>query len=315
MNFNNACEILGLTNCGEIDSILLKKQYRKNILLYHPDKNSDPGATDIFRKIQESYEFLLDYLGNPLDDENELEDHEMMETDNLFNYFSPTYKNILVRFLTPIMQSETFQEIKSRVFYHVLDCIASKCEEKALYMLNRLDKRVLEKTCALLHTYKDVFHIPSELLEKIDKMFTDKIQEDEYIILNPFLDDLFENHLYRLTKNGQTYLIPLWHHELVYDNSGSELFVQCCPILPDGVQIDDDNNIYIDVEYALNKIWNLDVVEINLGKHHIQISRDELMLKSKQTLRFKGEGISRISSKNIYSISRKADIYVNITIK
>ena len=42
------------------DLTAIKKAYRKLSLKYHPDKNSDPGASEIFQKINAAYEHLTD---------------------------------------------------------------------------------------------------------------------------------------------------------------------------------------------------------------------------------------------------------------
>lgn len=51
-------DILGINKNASQDEI--KKAYRSKSLKFHPDKNSDAGATDIFQKITEAYETLGD---------------------------------------------------------------------------------------------------------------------------------------------------------------------------------------------------------------------------------------------------------------
>ena len=50
--------ILGIDKTASHEEI--KKAYRSKSLKYHPDKNSDPGATDMFQKVTEAYETLGD---------------------------------------------------------------------------------------------------------------------------------------------------------------------------------------------------------------------------------------------------------------
>lgn len=48
---------LNLTPSASLSDI--KKAYRKQALLYHPDRNSDPNAQEIFLKIDEAYDYLV----------------------------------------------------------------------------------------------------------------------------------------------------------------------------------------------------------------------------------------------------------------
>ena len=67
MTLTDYYEILGLPANSTIDEI--KKAYRKNARLYHPDINPAPDAKDRFISITEAYEFLI-------------ANHEKIKTDN-----------------------------------------------------------------------------------------------------------------------------------------------------------------------------------------------------------------------------------------
>jgi hypothetical protein len=145
------------------------------------------------------------------------------------------------------------------------------------------------------------------------------IQGDECIILSPFLEDLFENNLYRLTKDDQVYLIPLWHHELVYDHGGADLYVQCVPILPEGITLDEQNNLHVHVNFLIDEIWSKAEHVIRISGsgsgRHVVLLRDQLRLTKYQTIAFNGRGISRINVSSVYDVSKKSDVYVHITVQ
>ena len=106
----------------------------------------------------------------------------------------------------------------------------------------------------ILYRYYKVLNISEDFVLKLRKVLDDKLQNDSCIILNPTLEDLLEDKAYRLIVDEKTYWIPLWHHELVYDVSGSDLYVRCFPILPDNVTINENNDIIIKSDYSIHKL-------------------------------------------------------------
>jgi len=302
MNYDNACEILELPNSWTEKD--LKGQYRKKALIFHPDKNTEGNTTAQFLLIQEAYEFLSN--------DSEILDKEGFDT-------SPgcknEYQSMLFNFLSPILSSDMFQEIKTKVFYTILQKIISKCEDKAIELLGKLDKKAFAKIYQLLVLNKDVLHLGDDVISKIEEMFSEKIQNDECIILNPFLEDLFENNLYKLTEDGITYLVPLWHHELIYDKRGADLYVKCIPLLPDNVEIDEKNNIHTKIAISLEDAWTKDEICVEIGSKNFIIIRRELKLVESQIVLLANCGISRINTDDVYNVSKKSDIYIHVELK
>jgi len=299
MNYVKACEILDLSDSWtERD---LKGHYRKKALIFHPDKNTEQDTTAELQLIQEAYEFLS-------------EDSKILEKDDDEGASRSTkeYHSMLFRFLSPILSSDMFQEIKTKVFYTILNKITSKCEDKAIEMLKKLDKKSFAKIYQLLIANKDVLHLGPDIMTKMEEMFSEKIQNDECVILNPFLDDLFENNLYKLTDNGITYLVPLWHHELIYDKGGADLYVKCIPLLPDNIEIDEKNNIHVKMRVSLEDAWTKDEICVEIGSRNFAIIRRNLKLTETQIVLLANCGISKINTDDIYNVSKKSDIYIHV---
>ncbi len=301
MNYYKACSILEIEN-NEVSVEILKKQYRRKALLYHPDKNKSPDAANKFIEINSAYEYLLNYLDQDIhDDKNNLSKN--------------TYVNILFSFLQNVMGNDIqYQDIKTKLFYMIVNKIANSCENKAYELLEKMDKRVIIKIADLFFKYKEVFHFSEGFLGRLEILISSKIKGDECIILNPFLEDLFENNLYKLTENESTYYIPLWHHELIYDNAGNDLYIKCIPILPDNVTIDPYNNIHVYITYNLRDIWGKTTIEFEMGKKKFSFFTEDLKLKENQQLILPKEGISIMNIDNIYDISKRADVYLHFTL-
>jgi len=303
MNYNLACENLDIEINEKITLELLKKQYRLNALRYHPDKNKSPDATKKFQDINASYKYLLDKLKYNNIDNSDNED-DMNENQE-------GYSSLLFSFLKNIMKNDIH---KNSIFFMILQKISNTCENKAIDMLEKIDKSVLLKIYEILKIYHQSFHFSNDFFDKMKDVLKRKCENDECIILNPIIDDLFDNNLYKLIIGGNTYIVPLWHDQLVYDYMDSDIYVKCYPILPENVSIDNNNNIHIILKYNITDIWEKEYLEFNLGKQTFEFSTDELKLTKNQTIVLKKQGISRINTNDIYDISNKSDIILNIAL-
>jgi hypothetical protein len=145
-----------------------------------------------------------------------------------------------------------------------------------------------------MYTYKDVLVITDTFLLKMREVIEEKMKEDFCVILNPRLEDLFEHSLYKLHHNNQVFVIPLWHHELVYDLSGSDFYVKCYPMLPEHITIDRDNNIIVEITADLPTVFLQGGIEVELGNNcGFFIPGKDLRLLSQQTVIIKGHGIPK----------------------
>jgi len=324
MNRTIAIDILQLSENPTQEQI--KKQYRIMALRYHPDKNREnkEKAVEQFQNIYSAYEFLLrEKTEGYVLDGSIFE--ESLDFDNLLRHFLDTVfddENIIFKKILMILIPKIINIIKS---IRVSDI------SKIRSILEPIDRSILGKIGDFFNKYAMIFegfdienlsNILSNLsnsnsisLQNKDISKTESSEPYNHILLHPLLEDLFQNNIYRCMEHGETLLIPLWHHELLYDLCGCEILVECYPILPENIIIDDKNNIHVELEYGIMELWFLDNIEFELGREKFLIERKSLKMVEKQTIILKGKGISQINEMNIYSIEQKSDIYVYITIR
>lgn len=295
MNRERAYDLLDIRQTNPpISNDTIKKQYHIKALQYHPDKNKDPGAVAKFQEIHDAYDFL------------------MRNNEDGYSYAIPggnnTYKNILQVFLKSIWKLDSDNNVFSVVIEKMTEC----CETKAVELLEQIDNQTLIKIHELFSKYKSIFHFSEGVLACIEEVLANKIKNANCILLHPTIDDLFECNLYKITENESTYVIPLWHHELVYDNNGTELYIKCIPILPNNISIDVENNIHISVRHDILDIFNRETIDICIGSRKFSIFTEELRIKPMQTVVVKGRGIPKIHTEDIYNVSKKSNIYVSM---
>lgn len=292
MNYDKAVEILELGD--DYTEEELKKQYRLMALQYHPDKDHSVGATEKFQEIKEAYDVLLN--GQPDDDNIDID--------------KSSYGGVLLIFLKKILASEKCNQVISII----IQKLSSMCEDSALETLGKIDRMTLLKTYELLKKYAKVLHFSEYFIERVSDLVIDKTENDECIILNPTVDDLFDNNLYKLTLDGKLYIVPLWHHELVYDHSGNDIYVVCDHKMPDNVIFGPNNDLFTSITLDLKTIWRERTQKIYIGKREFEISADKLKLVPKQRIMLSECGISRINTRDMYDITNKGDIYIDINI-
>lgn len=291
MNYNQACKYLEFKKNDEINENTIKKQYRMLALTYHPDKNNSPDAKVKFQLINDAYQYLLSYEG----------------FNNHFDIAEKEYSNILFYFLNSIISEE-------HNFIHVIiSKVNHLCEDKAVEYMKTLDVNMLFKIYDILFKYKNAFHMKTHFIDQVKEIIKEKTKHDEKIILNPKLQDLFEEKVYKLKVKEHLFFIPLWHHELVYDLSGTNLYVHCEPVLPENIEIDNQNNIYITKNYTMNDIWKND--KLNIEFNNIVINTRNLLIRCNQTIKYKNCGIPLINNKDPFNTSVKSDIFVIINIE
>jgi curved DNA-binding protein CbpA len=306
MNYKNAFEILEInlseSNYNSMTLEYLKKQYKKMALKHHPDKNGNTSeSNENFQKINEAYNFLKsNFYDDDLKSEND--DSE-----------SSLYNEILKGFMKSVFEGK-YTEILSKIVNDIM-CAGKKISVK---LFDDLDKDTAFNIYTFLSNYRSTLHLNQDILENIREIVVKKYDNVEVYKLNPSINDLLNNNLYKLYAHDELFLVPLWHNESYFDGSGCEIIVICEPELPEGVQIDDDNNIFITKEiYGYNDLHNMILlnksIQIIIGEKEYEIPISNLYMKREQYYKIKNEGLSK-EKRDIYDVSEKSDIIVKIII-
>jgi hypothetical protein len=312
MDYKKALEILeintSIISYSDLTIECIKKQYHKLALRNHPDKNGNTEqSNEKFRQINEAYNYLKREI-KILNNESESENDEEKEENNS----SSIYFDILKLFMQNIMEYK-YSDIISKIVNEIVGGV----KNSAFKLIEELDKETSLNIYTFLSKHRYILHLSQELLEEVHKIVLQKYDDVQLYKLNPCINDLLNNNLYKLYVDERLYLVPLWYNELYFDGSGCEIIVICEPELQNDIKIDDDNNVYIEKSISicecklLEMIKNEQSLEVEIGEKMFEIPISQLYMKREQYYIIKNQGISKIKH-DMYDVTEKADIIVKI---
>jgi len=293
-SYQKACKTLEIEDVLSI--AVVRKQYKLLALKYHPDKNKSTDASAKYQEIKEAHDYLLKYL-----------DNHVFTSDSFTSDSSTSWSSSVSSFFETLYNN---QHLQKRVFHPLLMRIIETCETK---IFENMDSRRANKIYEILVKYKDSLHLSDDFLKRVYE--TIRVKVDAVILLNPNLDDLLNQSVYKYKVDDLLCCyIPLWHSELIYDKH--KLVVQCEPELQDNIELDEYNNIHVSLQYKLIDIWGKERIEFPLGNTQIRtFCLDSLKLtKESQCIVREREGIPVANTVDIYNVDQLSDIYLHITL-
>jgi len=279
-----ACDILELEyDCSKCD---IKKAYYRMAIRYHPDKN--PDGEEQFKQINKAYNYLQKDSGNNVKRE------KMKYMDFIRKIINPECN------WDELFVSTTIKNI-------LIDC-----EKGALKVFQHLNKENMIKIYQFVCKHSDILNITDHVLMQMKKSIHKKMKDDNIIILNPILEDLLNDKIYKLEIEDHIFYIPLWHNEVCYDISDNDLIVKCIPELPTDITIDNYNNIHYKICVSIQELLKNKGLIIELSDKKWTISSECLKIIPIQTHILREQGMLRLNPENIYDNNKRAHIYIDI---
>ena len=297
MDLEEALHIFEIENVSNLSQESLKKRYHKLALQNHPDKNGNtPESTQHFQRIQCAYEVLKREI-SIINNYTELgEEHINLNTG---------YTAILHLFIDGILKGK-YNEFLS----NIVKDIVSGCKEISLKLFEDMNKEQSLAVYNFIVKYKTLLRLTDNTLDKVREILLDKYKDMQIYVLNPSINDLFQNNVYKLEIDNKLYFVPLWHSELHFE---SDIVVKCNPELPENMEIDEDNNLVITERIPITfSLLNEKTRSIKIGNNSFELPLDQLFLRPVQTHVLRKKGISKILDADIYNIDEKADIIIKI---
>jgi len=294
----------------------LKKQYHKLALQHHPDKNGNTNeSTEKFKQIQEAYYYLTNEL-QFLDLDNENTNENTNENENGSNKHDqepPLYMDILHLFMKSILEGT-----HDILITKIIKDIVLGCKNISLKLFDGLDKDMCMTIYNFLSKHRLILHLNESILENIRTIVQQKFDNVLIYKLNPTINDLLNNNIYKLNVNDEICYVPLWIGESYFDISGCEVIALCEPELPDNILIDENNDIHIIKEISIvNELVNLITNNMNLPIHIadkvFEIPIQQLYMKKEQTYIIKNKGLYVSDSFDIHN-SKRGNIIVTIAL-
>ena len=244
MDFNTAVEILGIGN--KFTDRELKKAYYKNAIKYHPDKNGGcEEATEKFKKIKKAYDFLSN------------------ESNIQENIDDMSYSSIIKKCIYFVMPDFQWDEM---FLDSTIQTVLKDCKKASMKLFEQLSKDKAFEVYVFLSKHKDILNLEDNMLNDMLDIIKNKTKHDNIVILNPDINDLLNDKIYKLEVGESIFYVPLWHNEIIYDDiSGNDLIIRNIPELDENVYIDNKNHVHIEVDKNICDLFKEGKLNINLG--------------------------------------------------
>lgn len=312
MDIKNALDILEIENL-HFDYKYLKKKYYKLALKYHPDKNTElQDSCEKFQKINAAYHYLCKELNMVEEKDTNYNVHNENENEKTN---STIYMDLLNMFMRGVFDGKY-----NEIIFKIIQDIVLGCKKISLKLFDDLDKDTCLKIYSFFVNYHKILHLNDSILLKMREIVQEKYLNVLIYKLNPSINDLINNNIFKLNVCEQICFVPLWINESYFEVGDCEVITLCEPDLPENINVDEYNNIYFERKISMEELYNviennLDI-QLNIGDKVFEIPTCELKLKKEQIYIIKNKGILKVDDLELGSfLKKRADIIVTIKIQ
>lgn len=317
----------------------LNKRYHLLALKHHPDKAGAGGddtcsiedTTERFKEINDAHKRVKEYFYSSYTDDIQ---HTETGYDSILQLFIQT---ILVKMSATATASAggATARVDASAIQSLIHLIITKGIQSGMTLFRNMEKHSCITIYELLSKNQDLFGISREMMDELSHIVEEKTREDIVVRLNPSLLDMLLDRVYILQENGHSYYIPLWHSELHFKKTCAavdgdalerehEVVVLCDPELPENVDIDDDNNLFISLDVDIRDlfvkqrlpVYINDIVKSHGFVYYLHACDVNLRSSTRQCVLLHGNGgIARcntLSSSDIYNVELRANVYANV---
>jgi hypothetical protein len=316
MGVSDALQILGLSeydiNALTLDVVV--RQYRRMALKYHPDKNDNSDEShDAFHQLTDAYDIVRTVVS--LSEEEDVTDTSDTAPTGYFDVLSQFVKSVMTASTAPNVNHDQPSVLHKKIIE-----IVSDYQHISVNMFENIDRETSVSIYQFLCAYQDVLYVSPDVIDRIRTVIQSKFEDLRIYTITPTLDDMFLDKVFKLNVDGHTYLVPLWHKEVYFDDKtrpAQEILVLCEPQVDDLVcRLDENNNIHIAGEIAFSRDlldkdgWS-DIAVPGSAKT-VRVLNRCLVLAPTQIVRIVGDGVLRIHEKDMYNNVDRGDIFVTV---